>query len=348
MRTERNGETGETGKQHTLKPRPYGLHVQPILLLPEEQQEGTYERVIHSERATVEEKNEVTEEHAYEQEEYKKIFGHWCMKQLNIIVSSGMHAKVYVHTRHTMGISADHWNIIVKKGASLELIDKTYGAGNAYRTTTIHIEENSKINYALINTIYGTLATTRTIHVGKNSEANTQELHTRTRAYSKTHIHLKEEGSKGTITSEYKITNNETIELHPTIEHTGKNTHSRINTKGTIEEESTITIQGLIKINNEADESTGFQNSSVLTLSTNAHTNILPNLEIHNNNVQCSHSASVTNIDEEQIYYLRSRGVPIHTARKLILTGYHESGISTFPEKAREEARTILEMKEDE
>src|SRR3989338_1960157 len=325
MRTERNGETGETGKQHTLKPRPYGLHVQPILLLPEEQQEGTYERVIHSERATVEEKNEVTEEHAYEQEEYKKIFGHWCMKQLNIIVSSGMHAKVYVHTRHTMGISADHWNIIVKKGASLELIDKTYGAGNAYRTTTIHIEENSKINYALINTIYGTLATTRTIHVGKNSEANTQELHTRTRAYSKTHIHLKEEGSKGTITSEYKITK-----------------------KGTIEEESTITIQGLIKINNEADESTGFQNSSVLTLSTNAHTNILPNLEIHNNNVQCSHSASVTNIDEEQIYYLRSRGVPIHTARKLILTGYHESGISTFPEKAREEARTILEMKEDE
>ena len=56
----------------------------------------------------------------------------------------------------------------------------------------------------------------------------------------------------------------------------------------------------------------------------------------------------MTNIDEEQLYYLRSRGVPINAARKLILTGYHEAGISTFPEKSREEARNILEMKEDD
>jgi Fe-S cluster assembly protein SufD len=88
---------------------------------------------------------------------------------------------------------------------------------------------------------------------------------------------------------------------------------------------------GLIRVRKEARGTNAFQTNRNIKLSEHAWAESVPNLEIENNDVKCSHASAVGPVDEEQRFYLESRGVPTPIAERLVVTGFFDEVLSQLP-----------------
>jgi len=88
---------------------------------------------------------------------------------------------------------------------------------------------------------------------------------------------------------------------------------------------------GLIKIRHDAKGSQAFQTNRNLTLSSGAWAESVPNLDIETNDVKCSHASTVGPIDEEQRFYLESRGIPPEIAERLVVLGFFDEVLEQLP-----------------
>jgi Fe-S cluster assembly protein SufD len=103
--------------------------------------------------------------------------------------------------------------------------------------------------------------------------------------------------------------------------HAAPKTRSDLLFKGAVAELSHSVYSGLIRIDKGAVGSNAFQTNRNLVLGEGAHADSVPNLEIEENDVRCSHASAVGPIDEEQRFYLESRGVPPEVSARLIALG---------------------------
>ncbi|MCX7621362.1 MAG: SufD family Fe-S cluster assembly protein, partial [Acidimicrobiales bacterium] len=101
--------------------------------------------------------------------------------------------------------------------------------------------------------------------------------------------------------------------------------------KGAVDDRSRSVYSGLIRVEREARGTNAFQTNSNLKLADGAWAESVPNLEIENNDVRCSHASTVGPIDEEQRFYLESRGVPTPVAERLIVAGFFEDVLHAVP-----------------
>lgn len=159
---------------------------------------------------------------------------------------------------------------------------------------------------------------------------------------AKVHANLKGDNSQQKTINLFKANNQEII-IDTTSEHTGKNTNSRIETKGTLTK-STATTRGMVKINPSADDADGYQKSDLLILDDSKAISI-PDLEIHNHNVTCSHGSTITKIDSDQIFYMQSRGIKKEEAEKEIINGFFTSTLQGLPEELQTKIKQKLELK---
>ena len=81
----------------------------------------------------------------------------------------------------------------------------------------------------------------------------------------------------------------------------------------------------------DAPGTNAFQTNRNLVLSEGASAESVPNLEIETNDVKCSHASAVGPIDEEQRYYLESRGIPPQAAERLIVLGFFSEVLDKLP-----------------
>jgi Fe-S cluster assembly protein SufD len=78
----------------------------------------------------------------------------------------------------------------------------------------------------------------------------------------------------------------------------------------------------MIRVDPGAQQTDAFQESRNLLLSKQAHADAIPGLEIEANDVRCTHAAAVAQVDREQLYYLRARGLAESQAKRLIIDGF--------------------------
>jgi Fe-S cluster assembly protein SufD len=88
---------------------------------------------------------------------------------------------------------------------------------------------------------------------------------------------------------------------------------------------------GLIRVRKGAVGTNAFQTNRNLVLDEGAHADSVPNLEIEENDVSCSHASAVGPVDEEQRFYLESRGVPPSVAERLIVLGFLDDVLMRTP-----------------
>ena len=102
-------------------------------------------------------------------------------------------------------------------------------------------------------------------------------------------------------------------------------------------------FSGLIKVDEEAQHTDAYQTNRNLLLSSEAEADSLPGLEILANEVKCSHGATTSRIDPQELFYLHSRGIPKVEAEKLIAIGFlSESLLNIDDEETRETALNAL------
>ena len=106
--------------------------------------------------------------------------------------------------------------------------------------------------------------------------------------------------------------------------HNSPHTTSDIFTKGALTGNGRCLYRGLVKINQNAFGSNGYQKEDTLLLSEDAAADSIPNLEIENNDVRCTHGASIGKIDMEKMFYMKSRGLNEEQATREYVKGFFE------------------------
>ena len=120
-------------------------------------------------------------------------------------------------------------------------------------------------------------------------------------------------------------------DFRTTQDHDAPNTNSDLLFKGAVQDDSSSVYTGLIKIREHAGGTTAYQTNRNLTLSDGAWAESVPNLDIRTNDVKCSHASTVGPIDEDQRYYLESRGVRPEVAERLVVLGFFDEVIEQLP-----------------
>jgi Fe-S cluster assembly protein SufD len=127
------------------------------------------------------------------------------------------------------------------------------------------------------------------------------------------------------------------------IDHAAPNTTSREIYKGVLDDQSRGVFQGRILVRPDAQKADGQQTSRTLLLSPGAEIDTKPQLEIYADDVKCSHGAAVGEIEEEALFYLRSRGIPEPDARQMLVEAFLDDVVDRVAcEPVREAFRDVV------
>ncbi len=103
--------------------------------------------------------------------------------------------------------------------------------------------------------------------------------------------------------------------------------------KSVLFDESKFYYRGLIKIEKDAQKSNAYQKNQTLLLSGKSWADTRPYLEILANDVRCTHGATVGKLDENQLYYMHTRGIDTKNATKLLISGFLQEVIDRIPQE---------------
>jgi Fe-S cluster assembly protein SufD len=129
-------------------------------------------------------------------------------------------------------------------------------------------------------------------------------------------------GSSAKVTGAYAGAGAQHLDFDTTQEHAAEHTTSDLAFRGVLSDRATAVWRGMIRVDPGAQQTDAFQESRNLLLSKQAHADAIPGLEIEANDVRCTHAAAVAQVDREQLYYLRARGLPEPRAKRLIIDGF--------------------------
>lgn len=125
------------------------------------------------------------------------------------------------------------------------------------------------------------------------------------------------------------------LELNTNIIHKAKNTFSRTIIKGVLDGNASANMEDGVTIKKGAKNTDADLKSEILIISKKAKAEAIPRLDVLENEVTAGHGATVGKIDEEQIFYLMSRGLTEIQAKGIIIKGFLGTILQKFPEKER-------------
>ena len=153
-------------------------------------------------------------------------------------------------------------------------------------------------------------------------------------------------GSEARVTGGYAGGPGQHLDYDTTQEHAAPNTNSDLAFRGVLAAGATAVWRGMIKVDPGAQQTDAFQESRNLLLSTEAHADAIPGLEILADDVRCTHAAAIAQVDKEQLFYLTSRGLGDAAAKGLIIEGFLEALVERLAEgPVRDEVSAALEQR---
>ncbi len=145
---------------------------------------------------------------------------------------------------------------------------------------------------------------------------------------------LEGEGAECTLNGLYLTTGRQHIDNHTTLDHASPHTASHELYKGILDGKSEGVFHGRIVVRPEAQKTDAIQRNKNLLLSRDAVINTKPQLEIYADDVRCTHGATVGQVDQEAVFYLRSRGIGLEEARNLLTYAFTSDLIEAIPVEA--------------
>jgi Fe-S cluster assembly protein SufD len=139
------------------------------------------------------------------------------------------------------------------------------------------------------------------------------------------------DGSEGVLNGLYLVTGGQHVDNHTRIDHVKPHGTSRELYKGILHGKSRGVFSGKIYVHKEAQKTDARQTNKNLLLSENALVNTKPDLEIYADDVKCAHGSTIGQIDPEQIFYLRSRGLGQEEARNLLTYAFASEMLASIP-----------------
>ena len=259
----------------------------------------------------------------------------------NVIASKPVHI-IYVNTQQDLPFTSQTRNLVVLgDNAEATVIESYIGVDDAvYFTNTVtevrlnsgshlqhyRIQQESKNSFHLGHT---------SIHQEKDSRYVSNVI-TMGAELSRTDLNcrLQAPGAETTLNGLYMVNGNQHTDHHIQIDHLVPATRSEQNYRGILDDRSRAVFNGKVVVHKGADKTDAQQSNANLLLSDEAEVDTKPELEIYADDVKCSHGATVGQLDQQMLFYLRSRAIDEKTARSLLTFAFAEEVIRDIGIKA--------------
>lgn len=204
--------------------------------------------------------------------------------------------------------------------------------------TNLEVGENSEVKYITIHK----KSSNKIAEIGKNSKIIWIDLCLE-KVKSSTVTNLNGINSKCNSLGVILGDEEKDFNIDNKVVHKGNESKSDMFARIVLTGSSKVLYNGLVRVNKNAVKCEGYQKSEVILLSDKAYAEAIPNLEIENNDVKCSHGATISQIDEDKLFYMTSRGINEKEAKKVIVEGFFEPIIVNIDEEElREEIQNII------
>ena len=236
--------------------------------------------------------------------------------------------------------------VIVEEGASVAYIDEYASADGedpafSNGAVELYVGEGASLRYVSLQNWERNVLNFNTIRSQTEKDATIRSLVVSFGSQlSRTNIEagLSASGGDSEMLGLYFADQNQVLDHHTLQDHIAPNAHSDLLYKGALRDESIAVFSGLIRVEPGAQKTDAYQTNRNLILGTDdAFAVSLPNLEIMADDVKCSHGSTTGQVDETDLFYLMSRGIPRREAEKLVVFGFFGEITSRIPLKGLKE-----------
>ena len=201
-----------------------------------------------------------------------------------------------------------------KQQAYLELLNMIVGANSQLDITSLQMMDQSTVNFS-----------TRRSDIAQDAKINSY-LGLFGAMLSRYRIEYYLNGTGASVNDSEIIfgNNDQSFDIQTNVTHQSPSTEGRVNEKSILKNRSKSLFKGMIRINENASKSQSFLSGRSILLDKGTKSDSIPGLEIFTNDVKATHSASVAQIDDEQIFYLNTRCLSRSEAERVIVEGFLE------------------------
>jgi Fe-S cluster assembly protein SufD len=226
-----------------------------------------------------------------------------------------------------------HVIIIAEAGSKATIIESYESAESSFTNTAIQIfvEDNANLTHYRLQKESDEafhIGTTE-VKLGAGSLYNSTNINLGAKlSRHDIQVQFTAEGSEAFVDGLYMLSGEQHHDTHSAIDHTVPNCVSHQNYKGILDGKSRGVFNGKVFVRENAHGTDAHQSNKNLLLSNDARVDTKPQLEIFNDDVKCSHGATVGQLEDEELFYLLSRGLNQALARNLLTYGFAEEIIS--------------------
>ncbi|QEO18076.1 Fe-S cluster assembly protein SufD [Acetobacter vaccinii] len=243
------------------------------------------------------------------------------------------------HPRHT---------ITLDKGARLSVLALNLGDGAYFHNPVldIHVAERAELKHLTVQQESAQAVVLGTVHAHV-AEHGVYDSFTLTLGGLLTryeaHATLAAPRAAVHINGAQRLSGRQVGDITSVITHAAPDCVSRQTVRNVLDGHARGVFQGKVLVKQVAQKTDGYQMNQALLLSADAEIDAKPELEIYADDVRCSHGATVGALDDEQLFYLRSRGVPEADARQILIDAFLEESLSLVGDDvARDLCRSMI------
>jgi Fe-S cluster assembly protein SufD len=268
---------------------------------------------------------------------------------LLVRVPSGVEVSKPLYVRVTGAVpdAAHFWRVLVvaEEGSRFSFIEEHSSSVPGYSNSVaeIFVGDGAKLEYVSIQNLSQETwhFASHRARVGRDAELDCVAGGFGSKK-GKTRIEndLAGQGATSRVTGAYFADGTQHLDYDTLQKHLAPNTTSDFAFKGALRDEATAVWRGMIKVEKDAQKTNAYQENRNLLLSPKAHADSIPGLEIEANDVRCTHGATVSQVDRDELFYCMARGLSRGEAERLIVRGFYQE---IFDRIELEPVRTALQ-----
>ncbi|MGA3399481.1 MAG: Fe-S cluster assembly protein SufD [Acetobacteraceae bacterium] len=240
------------------------------------------------------------------------------------------------HPRHSIRLAP---------GARLTVLETSIGDGTYLHApvTELHVAEAAALTHIRLQDESATAFHLATLYaeIAERGTYDSFALNLGARmARTEVHARLAGPGATTHLNGAQLLSGTQHADFTTVVRHDAPHGTSRQTVKNVLAGRSRGVFQGRIEVARHAQKTDGYQMSQSLLLSPDAEIDTKPELEIFADDVKCSHGATVGELDNDQLFYLRSRGIPDAEARSMLVRAFLAEALDAVTHEA---ARAVLE-----
>ena len=242
-----------------------------------------------------------------------------------------------------------HHRIVLEPDARLSLLEIAQGSGLYVNNPVLDVDVQAGAHLTHVRlqdeALEALHLSTVQAHVAERASYDSFSLALGARlARHEVHATMSGRGGEVQVNGAQLLDGQQHADLTSVIMHKAPACNSRQTVKNVLSGRSRGVFQGKIVVDRIAQKTDGYQMNQALLLSDEAEIDTKPELEIYADDVKCSHGATAGALDEDQLFYLRSRGVPVAEARAILVRAFLADALGLIDDEV---SRAVLERAVD-